>query len=103
MKRLLNFLCIALMLLVLTSCREESCSGYVVGKHYESARNIPRYDAATHTTRMQHIPEHWVVYVADSCRVRRLNVDKATFGKTKLGEFVNFKTGKDGKEKDKAR
>lgn len=80
-------------MLAMASCdcgRDKVHSGYVVGKHYEPARTYPYYDVTLHINRVRHIPEKWVVYVADSCRVRRLSVQKSTFDAVELGEYARF-------------
>ena len=89
MKRYISI--IILMGLLLASCGQRPVSGYVVGKQHVRKHNVVRYNPVLHITEVQHIPERWVVFVADSCRVTPCHVTKETFTMLQKGQFVTAK------------
>lgn len=77
-----------LMVLILAGCKESPISGYVVGKRFIPAHNQTTYNVIFKRPMTTHHPDEWVVWVADSCRVHRVNVEKSTFDSLKHGEYV---------------
>lgn len=80
-----------LMVLCLASCKDSPISGYVVGKSFIPAHNTTRYDVILKKPMVNSVPDQWIVWVADSCRVRSVHVEKSTFDTLKHGQFVNSK------------
>lgn len=96
MRKILLFI---LMVVCLAGCNDNPVvSGYVVGKEYVPAHTTSRYDVALKMPRTRHIPDQWVVWLADSCRINVVHVDKSTFDRMKHGQFVISKGGQYGKE-----
>ena len=86
-----KFVFAILMGLLLASCEQRPARGYVVGKEYVAAHNVVFRDVATNTLQTRHIADQWIVWLADSCSVRSYNVDEATFGNVRHGEFIRIK------------
>lgn len=80
-----------LMVLCLASCKESPVSGYVVGKSFVPAHTTTHYNIVLKIPQSKRVPDQWVVWVADSCRVHRVHVEKSTFDRLKHGEFVTSK------------
>lgn len=80
-----------LMVLCLASCKESPVSGYVVGKEHIPAHATSHYDVVMKRTESRNIPDQWIVWVADSCRVRAVHVEKGTFDRLRHGEYVQSK------------
>lgn len=82
---------VMLMVLCLASCKESPVSGYVVGKAFIPAHTTTHYNVVLKMPQTKRVPDQWVVWVADSCRVRCVHVEKSTFDRLKHGEFVTSK------------
>ncbi len=82
---------ILIMGLLLASCGQHPVSGYVVGKKHEPERVELRYNVTLHMNTVHHIPERWIVYVADSTGVTPCNVTSETYLRLKKGQFVTAK------------
>ena len=80
-----------LMVLCLASCKESPVSGYVVGKAFIPAHTKIRYDVILKKPLNESVPDQWIVWVADSCHVHCVHVEKSTFDRLKHGEFVTSK------------
>lgn len=89
-----------LMVLCLVSCKESPVSGYVVGKAFVPAHTTTQYNVVLKMPQTRSVPDQWIVWVADSCGVRRCHVDKPTFDRMKHGQFVTSKGTYYGKEED---
>lgn len=94
-----KFLFSILMVLCLAGCKESPVNGYVVGKEYIPEHNATHYDVVLMLVRTRHVPDQWIVWVADSCRIHRVHVEKTTFDRLKHGEYVTSKGKYYGKEK----
>ena len=66
-----------------------SCA--VVGKSFVPAHNTTNYDVILKKPMVKSVPDQWIVWVADSCRVRSVHVEKSTFDTLKHGQFVTSK------------
>lgn len=77
--------------LCLVGCKNSPVRGYVVGKSFIPAHNTTRYDVILKKPMVNSVPDQWIVWVADSCRVRSVHVEKSTFDTLKHGQFVNSK------------
>lgn len=86
-----KFVFAILMGVLLASCEQRPARGYVVGKEYVAAHNVVFRDVATNTLQTRHIPDQWIVWVADSINVRSYNVDSATFNNIRHGDFIRLK------------
>ena len=95
MKRLFTILSVALILLATSCGGNNTVSGYVVGKKHTRARTERIVQPCTHPARIRHIPEAWILYVADSCAVRCVHVDKATYQSAVKGEPIRLRYGKE--------
>lgn len=93
MKRLLSFIGGILILLVVASCNKVECtvSGYVVGLKHEAMSTYVAENPVTHTLETRCTPESWIVWVADSCKVHKIFVEKSTFQEIHKGDFVRMK------------
>lgn len=99
MRKVLLFI---LMMVCLAGCNDNpNVSGYVVGKKHIPAHTTIHYNVTLKMAQPHRHPEQWVVWVADSCRVHRCNVDKETFDRLDCGQFVTSKGVYYGKEKDR--
>lgn len=87
-----------LVLFLACGCKESPVSGYVVGKAYVPAHTTSHYDVILKRPMMKHVPDQWIVWVADSCRVHSVHVEKCTFDSLKHGQFVTSKGIYYGKE-----
>lgn len=87
-----------LMVLCLVGCEESPVNGYVVGKRFIPAHSQTTYNVIFKRPMTIHHPDEWVVWVADSCRVHWVNVEKSTFDRLKHGEYVTSKGMYYGKE-----
>lgn len=86
---LLSVLCVAL-----TACKDdnrESVQGYVVGKRFIKPHVTVIYNTALKMPMTVFHHEKWLVWVADSCGVHKVNVDSTTFHGLEKGEFVRLK------------
>jgi uncharacterized lipoprotein YajG len=79
---------ILLMAYALIGCKQEPVSGYVVGKAYIPKHSVSNYNIILKIPQSKVIPEAYVVWVADSCRVISLHVDKQTFDRLERGQFI---------------
>ena len=95
-----KFVFAILMGLLLASCEQRPIRGYVVGKQFAPAHNITEYNVVLKMPLTRRVPDQWIVWVADSCCVRRCHVDKPTFNRMKHGQFVTSKGTYYGKEED---
>lgn len=86
MKRLVIM---AIAMLSLVGCDDREVRGYVVGKQFSPARTTFYYNSTLRTTQIRHIPDQWFIWIADSCRVRSVRVDKVTFDRLRRGQFVS--------------
>lgn len=84
-----------LMVLCLASCKENTISGYVVGKEFVPAHTYTQYNVVLKMPQTRRVPDQFIMWVADSCGVRRCHVDKTTFTRIKNGQFVTY-----GKKED---
>lgn len=83
--------CIALLVaLCLTSCKPSPVSGYVVEKIHKPSYSSMMYNAALKTMQVIIHDEQWIVYLSDSLGVHCRYVDKDTFDRLSIGEFVNL-------------
>lgn len=99
MKRLLKML-LFVGCLLLASCgssTDKPMSGFVVGKRHTPAHTTRHYNPTTHHYTTHHHSESWVLWLADSTTVRRVNVDESTYQSTERGEHICLH---DGKEND---
>ncbi len=83
--------------LLLTSCGDNTVSGYVVGKRHTPARTETIPQPLPHQPRTRYVPEAWILYVADSTDVRRVHVDKSTYQSAVKGEHIRLRYGKENK------
>ena len=86
-----KFVFAILMGVLLASCEQRPARGYVVGKEYVAAHNVVYRDVATTTLQTRHVPDQWIVWVADSINVRSYNVDSTTFNNIRHGDFIRLK------------
>ena len=86
-----KFVFAILMGLLLASCEQRPIRGYVVGKQFAPAHNITEYNVVLKMPLTRRVPDQWIVWLADSCSVRSYNVDEATFGNVRHGEFIRIK------------
>lgn len=80
-----------IMGLFLVGCKESPVQGYVVGKRFIPAHTETHYNVTLKIPTTTHHPDAWVVWVADSCRIHRVHVEKSTFDRLKHGEYVTSK------------
>ena len=83
-----------LLCVALTACKDdnkEPVQGYVVGKRFSPPHVSVIYNAAMKMPMTVFHHEKWLVWVADSCAVRRVSVDRTTFHGLEKGEFVRLK------------
>ena len=81
---------VLLISLCLASCKPSPVSGYVVQKKHKPSHISVIYNAALKTQQLIVHDEQWIVYLSDSLGVHCHYVDKATFDKLSIGEFVNL-------------
>lgn len=86
------------MALFLAGCEESPVNGYVVGKRFIPAHTSMHFNVALKQYTTTHHSDEWVVWVADSCHIHRVHVDKSTFDRLKRGEYVTSKGTYYGKE-----
>ena len=86
-----KIICILLFIALLTSCEQSPVSGYVVGKKHTPRHTTSYYDVTLKISRVRVVPESYVVWVADSCRVTPCHVDKQTFERLQHGQYVTQK------------
>lgn len=87
-----------IMGLFLVGCEESPVKGYVVGKRFIPAHTETHYNVVLEKPTITHHPDEWVIWVADSCRIFRVHVEKGTFDRLKHGEYVTSKGTYYGKE-----
>jgi hypothetical protein len=80
---------VLLLVLVFSGCKHREVSGYVVGKEYVPSRVYSYYDVVFKRPMIRTAPEAYVIWLADSCGVDTLHVDKHIFTKLKHGEFID--------------
>ena len=100
MKRFWQTLAIATLIWGCIACDGGEIDGYVVGKSYQAETTIVHYDAVLQMNTVQHIPEQWFIYVADSLHVHNCRVTRDTFLAVKHGQRVRLKIDTNGKEKN---
>lgn len=98
MKRLLQLLCILVMLTIASCSGDNTVSGYVVGKKHSPAHTTRSYNPTTHHHTTHHYPESWTLWVADSTAVRTVHVDKSTFDSAVKGESIRLRCGKESND-----
>ena len=76
--------------LCLASCKPSPISGYVVEKIHKPSYSSVVYNAALKMPQVIIHDEEWVVYISDSLGVHCRYVDKVTFDRLSVGEFVNL-------------
>lgn len=77
-----------MMVFFLASCKESPVSGYVVGKSFIPAHTITYYNVVLKMPQTKWNPDEWFVWIADSCGVHSVRVDKSTFDRLNHGQFV---------------
>nr|DAI81054.1 MAG TPA: Prokaryotic membrane lipoprotein lipid attachment site [Caudoviricetes sp.] len=87
-----------MMVLFLAGCEESPVKGYVVGKRFIPAHTTTQYNVVLKRPTTTHHSDEWVVWVADSCHIHRVHVDKSTFERLNHGEYVTSKGTYYGKE-----
>jgi hypothetical protein len=96
------FTCIAVATLIggcFTACDDcSTVNGYVVGKTHQAAHTYVRYDAVLHVNTIHHYPEQWILFVADSIRVRNCAVTQDTYLAAHHGQKIRLKLDTNGKE-----
>lgn len=81
-----------LIMLLLAGCSESTICGYVVGKEFIPAHTEMQYDFIIFKRMMpKYHPDAYVVFVADSCCVHRINVDKGAYDRLRNGDYVTPK------------
>lgn len=80
---------VLLFVLVFSGCKHREASGYVVGKEYVPSRVYSYYDVIFKMPMVRTTPEAFIVWLADSCGVDTIHVDRSTFNELRHGEFIN--------------
>lgn len=81
----------AIAALSLMACNERPITGYCVGKRFVAAHTERYYTTMPRVPHTRHIPDRYIIWVADSTGSRPVLVDKRTFEATKHGEYVRLR------------
>ena len=88
-------LLLTFIILTFFACDSEDISGYVVDMEYKPAHLECYYDVVLKRPMVKHIPDKYLIWVADRNRSRSIKVEKSLYKQLRKGQYVNLTTKKD--------
>lgn len=89
MRKTFITLCLAV---ILAGCTEEHQvrQGYVVAMRYVPEHRYSYYNVCLKMTMFRHVPEKYLIWLADSVKVRKIQVPEEVFAKIRTGDCFSI-------------
>lgn len=88
------YLLVILFVLAFSSCSNENAKqnfGYVVGKEHVPSLSYIEYDVVLKIPAFRFIPDRYIIWVADPCKVYSYDVSEIEYNSLKYGDYTILK------------